>query len=32
LTSASVTITSQGSPAWVEGTTPPVAPRPYKRN
>jgi hypothetical protein len=29
LTSSSVTITSQGSPAWVEGTTPKVAPRPY---
>jgi hypothetical protein len=31
LTSSSVTITSQGSPAWVEGTTPKVAPRPYSR-
>jgi hypothetical protein len=31
LTSASVTITSQGSPAWVEGTTPKTAPRPYTR-
>jgi hypothetical protein len=31
LTSSSVTITSQGSPAWVEGTTPKVAPRPYTR-
>ena len=31
LTPASVTITSQGSPTWVEGTTPPVAARPYKR-
>jgi beta-galactosidase len=30
LTSSSVTITSQGSPAWVEGTTPSVAPRPYQ--
>jgi hypothetical protein len=30
LTSSSVTLTSQGSPAWVEGTTPPVAPRPYQ--
>jgi beta-galactosidase len=30
LTSSSVTITSQGSPAWVEGTTPKVAPRPYQ--
>jgi beta-galactosidase len=30
LTSSSVTITSQGSPAWVEGTTPEVAPRPYQ--
>ncbi|MEO8900071.1 MAG: glycoside hydrolase family 2 TIM barrel-domain containing protein [Polyangiaceae bacterium] len=30
LTSSSVTITSQGSPAWVEGTTPQVAPRPYQ--
>jgi len=30
LTSASVSITSQGSPAWVEGTTPRVAPRPYQ--
>lgn len=29
LTSSSVTITSQGSPAYVEGTTPKVAPRPY---
>lgn len=29
LTSSSVTIASQGSPAWIEGTTPPVAPRPY---
>jgi beta-galactosidase len=31
LTSSSVTITSQGSPAWVEGTTPKVSPRPYSR-
>jgi hypothetical protein len=30
LTSSSVTITSQGSPAWIEGTTPRVAPRPYQ--
>jgi hypothetical protein len=30
LTSASVSITSQGSPAWVEGSTPRVAPRPYQ--
>jgi hypothetical protein len=30
LTSSSVTLTSQGSPAWVEGTTPSVAPRPYQ--
>ena len=30
LTSSSVTITSQGSPAWVEGMTPKVAPRPYQ--
>jgi glycosyl hydrolase family 2 len=30
LASSSVTITSQGSPAWVEGTTPKVAPRPYQ--
>ena len=29
LTSASITITSQGSPAWIQGTTAPVAPRPY---
>ncbi len=29
LTSAGVTITSQGSPAWVEGVTPAVKPRPY---
>jgi beta-galactosidase len=31
LTSDSITITSQGSPAFVSGTTPPVAARPYKR-
>ena len=31
LTSDSITITSQGSPAWVEGSTAPVAERPYKR-
>jgi hypothetical protein len=31
LTSSSVTITSQGTPAWVEGVTPKVAPRPYHR-
>jgi hypothetical protein len=30
LTSSSVTITSEGSPVWVEGTTPKVAPRPYQ--
>jgi beta-galactosidase len=30
LASSSVAITSQGSPAWVEGTTPRVAPRPYQ--
>lgn len=30
LTSARVSITSQGSPAWVEGVTPRVAPRPYQ--
>jgi beta-galactosidase len=30
LTGSSITITSQGSPIWVEGTTPGVAPRPYK--
>jgi beta-galactosidase len=30
LTSSSVTITSQGTPVWVEGTTPRVAPRPYQ--
>ena len=31
LTSASITITSQGSPAWVEGVTKPTAARPYTR-
>jgi hypothetical protein len=31
LTAATVTITSQGSPAWVEGVTPPTAARPYTR-
>jgi beta-galactosidase len=31
LANASVTITSQGSPAFVPGQTPPVAPRPYMR-
>jgi beta-galactosidase len=30
LTSSSVTITSQGSPAYVEGSTPKVPPRPYQ--
>ncbi|MFL5306918.1 MAG: glycoside hydrolase family 2 TIM barrel-domain containing protein [Polyangia bacterium] len=30
LTSATVTITSHGMPAWVEGTTPRVAARPYQ--
>src|SRR4249920_1927040 len=30
LTSSSVTILSQGSPAWVEGVTRPVAPGPYQ--
>ena len=30
LTSSTVTITSQGMPVWVEGTTPRVAPRPYQ--
>ena len=30
LASSSVTITSQGSPVWVEGTSPKVAPRPYQ--
>jgi hypothetical protein len=31
LTAATVTITSQGSPAWVEGVTPPTPARPYTR-
>ncbi|MGB8296745.1 MAG: glycoside hydrolase family 2 TIM barrel-domain containing protein [Polyangia bacterium] len=31
LTAATITITSQGSPAWVEGVTPPTAARPYTR-
>ena len=31
LTAATITITSQGSPAWVEGVTPPTAARPYVR-
>jgi beta-galactosidase len=31
LASATVTIMSQGSPAWVAGVTPAVAPRPYSR-
>jgi hypothetical protein len=30
LTSATVTITSAGSPVWVEGVTPRVLPRPYQ--
>jgi beta-galactosidase len=30
LTSAMVTITSQGTPVWVEGTTPRVPARPYQ--
>jgi beta-galactosidase len=30
LTSSSVTITSQGEPAWVEGSSPKVESRPYK--
>jgi hypothetical protein len=30
LTSSSITITSQGAPAWVEGMSPTVAPRPYQ--
>jgi len=30
LSSSSVTILSQGNPAWVEGVTRPVAPRPYQ--
>jgi hypothetical protein len=31
LTAATITITSQGSPAWVDGVTPPTAARPYTR-
>jgi hypothetical protein len=31
LTGATITITSHGSPAWVEGTTPATAARPYTR-
>jgi hypothetical protein len=31
LTAATITITSQGSPAWVEGVTPATAARPYTR-
>ncbi len=31
LASANMTITSQGSPAYVPGSTPPTAPRPYVR-
>jgi len=31
LTAATITITSQGSPAWVEGVTKPTAARPYTR-
>ena len=31
LSSATMTITSQGSPAYVPGSTPPTAPRPYVR-
>jgi len=31
LTAATITITSQGSPAWVEGVSPPTAARPYVR-
>ena len=31
LTAATITITSQGTPAWVEGVTPPTAARPYTR-
>jgi len=31
LASATITITSQGSPAYVPGSTPPTAPRPYVR-
>ena len=31
LTAATITITSQGTPAWVEGVTAPTAARPYTR-
>lgn len=31
LTAATITITSQGSPAWVDGVTPSTAARPYAR-
>jgi hypothetical protein len=31
LTDATITVTSQGSPVWVDGVTPATAPRPYKR-
>jgi hypothetical protein len=31
LTAGTITITSQGTPAWVEGVTPPTAARPYTR-
>jgi hypothetical protein len=31
LSSDRITITSQGTPAYVDGTTPSVADRPYKR-
>jgi hypothetical protein len=31
LTPATITIISQGSPAWVAGLTPPTAARPYAR-
>jgi hypothetical protein len=31
LTNATITITSQGSPAWVAGVTPPAPARPYSR-
>ena len=31
LTAATISITSQGSPAWVAGVTPPTAARPYTR-
>ncbi len=30
LTTGTVTITSQGTPVWIEGTTPRVQPRPYQ--